>query len=429
MADGLVDPLAFLASDAVSLLLPVFYCRCVVAADTEPLHQRAAHAAALAAVAAALFARLHGWEALALVLTLQAVSTTAGWWFSSRRSLRSAASTAGACLLGAVVVVPLLPIEDVRAVGHVVSLYAGEELARAAASRLALVTIEIQLAIGYLGVAYLRAAQRRKNALIQCGVQAAAGGETGAGGEGGRADEGAGEAGGTAGDEAAGPGVRQGDGSAAAAAAASDLPSHRRRSKSPSRMGEASAAAPEGHATAAGPPEQAPKAQSPPPGRRSTASDFARTVRSFLLLWALPYFLQRCVFETINEAAAGALRIKNRSLGTTKAEMAKTIQGEREQDGHSCSAACLRRPPPLPHSPTPLPSFTGLAPPSAHPPGSFADMVEARLRVHAPFTHPAALAVFTTSNLTVDAHATALCAGAGGPGGRGAGVWGWRVVG
>ena len=35
------------------------------------------------------------------------------------------------------------------------------------------------------------------------------------------------------------------------------------------------------------------------------AGTFARRVRSFLLWWALPYFLQRCSLESINEAAAG----------------------------------------------------------------------------------------------------------------------------
>jgi len=40
--------------------------------------------------------------------------------------------------------------------------------------------------------------------------------------------------------------------------------------------------------------------------------------------------------------------------------------------------------------------------------GSFADDVEASLRVDAPFRSGGALAVFQSSNLTVDAHAMAL---------------------
>jgi hypothetical protein len=289
--DGLevaaLDPLAILASDAVSILLPVFYCRCVLAADAEPAHQRAAHAAVLTAAAAALFSCLQGWGALAVVLGLQAVSTTAGWWISSRPSLRLAASTAGACLVGAAVVVPLLPLDDLRAVGHVVSLYAGEELARAAVARLALVTIETQLAIGHLGVAYLRAAQRRKNALLECAAPTPAT-----------------------------PGATEGlsgrEIDMAAAPPTKPPPSSlRRRSKSPSRHGPARPAP-------AAPPQPQPHLPStagraaPPLPRRTPAADFARRVRSFLLLWALPYFLQRCVFETINEAAAGALRIEAR---------------------------------------------------------------------------------------------------------------------
>eukprot|EP00962_Isochrysis_galbana_P055569 scaffold27356_cov84-Isochrysis_galbana.AAC.1 len=275
-----LDPLAILAGDAVSILLPVFYCRCVLAADAEPAYQRAAHAAILASAAAALFGRVQGWGALALVLVLQAVSTTAGWWSSSRPSLRLAASTAGACLVGAAVLVPLLPLDDLRAVGRVVSLYAGEELARTAAARLALVTIEVQLAIGHLGVAYLRAAQRRKNALLECGGLASVAGEA----------EGRGRDG-------------------AAGAAKVKPPSHRRRSKSPSRAGSAT---PAPTALPQPPPHRpAPETRTAVrPANPTPAAAFARRVRSFLLLWALPYFLQRCVFETINEAAAGALRIE-----------------------------------------------------------------------------------------------------------------------
>ena len=262
-----LDPLAILATDAVKVVLPVFYCRCVLAADGEPWHQRLANAAALAFATSVVFERLNGWNALALVLALQVFSTCAGWLIAARSTgataatLRAACATAAACLLGAAAVVPLLPLADVLAVGRVVALYAGEEVVNAKAARLVLVTIQTQLAIGYLGVSYLRAAQTRKNALLQI--------------------------------------VRPGGEASAAAAEAEEEeeeeeekeapPSEalRRRARSPARTRPSAAGA---TSTQAASRPKKPKAKR---SRTATpAFNFARRVRGFLLFWALPYFVQ-----------------------------------------------------------------------------------------------------------------------------------------
>jgi len=328
---GSFDLLETLTSDVVSVVLPVLYCRCVVACCAEPPHQRLVHALALALVTYTAFTRLqHGWNALALVLSLQVLSTAAGWWICTRpASLQPGAALMG--VAGAAVVLPLLPIGNLVAVRNVVALYAGADFLDSRLSRLALVTIEAQIALGHLGVAYLRAAQTRKNALLQCVPGDAP--PSGAANEQ-PLREGTVEARTVGGDDAAIP-----------TPWATGM-SQRKQSKSPARptRHEDSSTGLSSASHQARPPKVA-SCDTPKRKRALTpAGTFARRVRSFLLWWALPYFLQRCSLESINEAAAAA----------------------------------------------------------------FADEVEASIRVHAPFASPSALAVFKDSNQTVDAHAAAL---------------------
>jgi hypothetical protein len=125
-----------------------------------------------------------------------------------------------------------------------------------AAARLALITVSAQVPLGYLGIAYLRVAQQRKNTLLEVG----SGGESGGSGEGGGAGE----------SESA----RSSDGVGS--------------SKGDRR-----------------------------PAGQLRANAFMRSVGVFILCTAVPYFLQRTIVESVNAHASVHLSLTSRTLRLT----------------------------------------------------------------------------------------------------------------
>ena len=225
-----------MALDVVVVGLPVAYSRWTLAPGEEGKLASAVHAVALASVSLALFGGGGGsWPALAALvcsesasigLTLHGTGLTSGLLSAvaaataavalsghddaggpglSAEALSGAGVAACAALLvwrwmrrwelsarqagGRVVVLAgavigsawLLPLSELLAAYSVSTRYAPRELGRQAAS-LALTTLHVQVPLGYLGVDYLRAAQRRKNNLLQ--VAPPTGGADGAGGAG-----------------------------------------------------------------------------------------------------------------------------------------------------------------------------------------------------------------------------------------------------
>ena len=186
-----------MAHPVAQLAVPVAYARYAVAAHAaETPAARALHGVALGVVALVAFSRLGGWPAFAALLCAHAASralacamagigprSTLAAAATAAQPLRRAATTAGwplalaACALALGVLAAvgptaaryLFPIEELSLAYSVASRFMGPAVLQQEAARLALVTIHCQVPLGYVGIAYLRVAQARKNRLLDVG--------------------------------------------------------------------------------------------------------------------------------------------------------------------------------------------------------------------------------------------------------------------
>lgn len=174
LASALYDAL----SSDLALFLPVVYCRVML--GNERLMIRAPVAIAFGVLALWLFSWRTGdgnWAAFNTLMVTLGVSllrprhaSTLGRLLASPRSI---------LLLGMVAAITkplaeyLFPISELKLAYSTAELFAGAALEPAAA-RLALISVTSQLPLGTVNTSNLRAAQRRKNALLTVGKGTAA---------------------------------------------------------------------------------------------------------------------------------------------------------------------------------------------------------------------------------------------------------------
>ena len=234
---------------AISVFVPVTYARFILHREGESLLVRLLLAVALGLLAAWRFSFDHaGWADAAGLLLLHCITIARLDRIIARASnlprptLLQCGALGAAVLVGPWLARHLLPIDELALAYTVGRRFAGPAMDGAAA-RLALITVSAQVPLGYLGIAYLRVAQQRKNSLLKVG----SGGESGGGSEGGGAGE----------SESA----RSSDGVGS--------------SKGDRR-----------------------------PAGQLRANAFMRSVGVFILCTAVPYFLQRTIVESVNAHAS-----------------------------------------------------------------------------------------------------------------------------
>ena len=232
---------------AISVFVPVTYARFILHREGESLLVRLLLAVALGLLAAWRFSFDHaGWADAAGLLLLHCITIARLDRIIARASnlprptLLQCGALGAAVLVGPWLARHLLPIDELALAYTVGRRFAGPAMDGAAA-RLALITVSAQVPLGYLGIAYLRVAQQRKNSLLKVG----SGGESGGGGEGGGESE----------------SVRSSDGTGS--------------SKGDRR-----------------------------PADQLRANAFMRSVGVFILCTAVPYFLQRTIVESVNAHAS-----------------------------------------------------------------------------------------------------------------------------
>ena len=176
----------------------------------------------------------------------------------------------------------LLPLHEFGVAYSTASLFMGGASLEGLLSSLALTTIHCQIGLGYLGVAYLRAAQRRKNSLLSVGRAAQAASATRA---------------------------ASAHRAASSAASARRATSPRRgraaakgsNAKGPNAKGEGEDEGEgDGDGDGDGDGEGGRPEEETPSGTRVTSTAFARSVGRFVLITAAPYMLQRTCLESIN---------------------------------------------------------------------------------------------------------------------------------
>ena len=180
LAFGLYNAL----SSDLAIFIPVAYCRLML--GDEHLFLRVPLAAAFGLFALWLFSWRGegGWNEFNTVMVALAVSllrrrhaTTAGRIAAAFGAPGSALLLSGGVGLVAIIGRPLayhlFPIEELALAYSTAQLFAGAALEPAAA-RLALIAITSQLPLGTVNTSSLRAAQRRKNALLTVGKEGAA---------------------------------------------------------------------------------------------------------------------------------------------------------------------------------------------------------------------------------------------------------------